>query len=269
VPSTLATVTGSLEGRTVLITGVSRRAGIGAAVAARLAADGAALFLTGWAPHDVEQSLGGSGDAGPAIAAEVRSKGGQAQYLPFDLADASAPAAVVAAAVAAFGQVDGLVLNHARSSRQSLLSVTAAELDHSFAVNARSGLLLARHFVEQRRRETGGRIVVLTSGQYQGALIGELPYGASKAVLQQFTRSLAVELAPRHITVNCVNPGPTDTGWATGDLYRKVKESVPAGRWGRPDDAARLIEWLISDEAEWVTGQTIAADGGWSARGAG
>jgi 3-oxoacyl-[acyl-carrier protein] reductase len=95
----------------------------------------------------------------------------------------------------------------------------------------------------------------------------ELPYVASKAVLQQLTASLAVELAPRRITVNCVDPGPNDTGYATGELHRRVEQAIPAGRWGRPEDAARLVAWLLSDESEWVTGQTIASDGGWSARG--
>jgi 3-oxoacyl-[acyl-carrier protein] reductase len=110
--------------------------------------------------------------------------------------------------------------------------------------------------------------VLFTSGQYHGAMPAELPYIASKAVLQQLTASLAVTLAARAITVNCVNPGPNDTGYATGEPYRRVVEAMPGGRWGRPDDAARLVAWLCSDEAGWITGQTIASDGGWSARGA-
>ena len=109
--------------------------------------------------------------------------------------------------------------------------------------------------------------MLFTSGQYNEAMPEELPYIASKAVLQQLTASLAVTLAPRGITVNCVGPRPNDTGCATGELRRQVEEAMPAGRWGRPDDAARLVAWLCSDEADWVTGQTIASDGGWSARG--
>jgi 3-oxoacyl-[acyl-carrier protein] reductase len=96
----------------------------------------------------------------------------------------------------------------------------------------------------------------------------ELPYIASKAVIQQLTATLAVELGPHGITINCVNPGPNDTGYATGEERRRVEEAMPMGRWGRPEDAARLVAWLCSDDAEWVTGQTIASDGGWSARGA-
>jgi 3-oxoacyl-[acyl-carrier protein] reductase len=109
--------------------------------------------------------------------------------------------------------------------------------------------------------------VLFTSGQYHGAMPEELPYIASKAAVQQLTASLAVELAPRGITVNCVNPGPNDTGYATGEQRRRVEQAMPSGRWGRPDDVAKLVAWLCTDDADWITGQTIASDGGWSARG--
>lgn len=256
------------HGRAAVITGVSRSGGIGAAIAKRLAADGARLFLTGWSPHDAGQPWGEDPDGGERISAELRRAGARVEYLSADLVDPAAPRQVISAARAALGPVDVLVANHARSSRQSLDEVTAAELDLSFAVNARATLLLARHFVEQHNRARGGRIVLFTSGQYHGAMPEELPYIASKAVLQQLTASLAVALAPRAITVNCVNPGPNDTGYATQEVRSRVAQAVPGGRWGQPDDAARLVAWLCSDEAEWVNGQTIASDGGWSARGA-
>lgn len=255
--------------RTAIITGVSRGDGIGAAVARRLAAGGAALFMTGWPAHDAEQQWGEDPGGGQRLADVLRRDGARAQYVSEDFADPEAPERVVAAARAALGPVDVLVANHARSARQSLTTITAAELDLSYAVNARATLLLARHLVEQHDSSPGGRIVFFTSGQYHAAMPAELPYIASKAVAQQVTSSLAVELAPRRITVNCVDPGPTDTGYAEAELRRRVAEAMPAGRWGRPEDAARLVAWLVSDDAEWVTGQTIASDGGWSARGSG
>jgi len=257
----------ALEGRTAIITGVSRGRGIGAAVSAQLAASGAALFLTGWPPHDAHQPWGEDLDGGEGVADALRRAGARAEYTSVDLADPEAPQQVVTAATAAFGHVDVLVANHARSARQSLATLTSAELDLSFAVNARATLLLARHFVEQHDGSPGGRIVFVTSGQYHGAMPDELPYIAAKAVVQQLTASLAVDLAPRRMTVNCVNPGPNDTGYAAGELHRRVEAAMPAGRWGRPEDAARMVSWLVSDEADWVTGQTIASDGGWSARG--
>ena len=94
----------------------------------------------------------------------------------------------------------------------------------------------------------------------------ELPYIASKAALHELTVSVAAGLSARAITVNCINPGPTDTGYTDEETRRTVAARHPQGRWSEPDDAARLIAWLCSDEARWVTGQTIVSDGGaWSA----
>jgi NAD(P)-dependent dehydrogenase (short-subunit alcohol dehydrogenase family) len=98
-----------------------------------------------------------------------------------------------------------------------------------------------------------------------GAMPAELPYIASKAALHELTASLAVHLAPRGITVNCVNPGPNDTGYADEHGRATVIAKNPGGRWSTPTDTARLVSWLLSDEADWITGQTIASDGGWSA----
>jgi 3-oxoacyl-[acyl-carrier protein] reductase len=257
-----------LSGRKAVVTGVSRAGGIGATIARQLAAEGFELFLTGWSPHDASQPWGEDPGGGERIRDELRGAGARVEFSAVDFAEREAPERLMAAARAALGGVDVLVANHARSSRQSLGELTAAELDLSFAVNARATLLLVRHFVEQHSPTAAGRIVLFTSGQYHGAMPDELPYIASKAVLQQLTTSLAVDLAARSITVNCVNPGPNDTGYATGQQHRRVEDAMPAGRWGHPSDTARLVSWLCSDEADWITGQTIASDGGWSARGA-
>lgn len=102
----------------------------------------------------------------------------------------------------------------------------------------------------------------MTSGQHRGAMPGELAYVASKAALHSLTGSLSTALIGRGITVNTVNPGATDTGYATGELYAAVKAASPQGRWGEPDDAARLIAWLATDDAQWVTGTVIDSTGG-------
>ena len=94
----------------------------------------------------------------------------------------------------------------------------------------------------------------------------ELPYISTKAALHELTRSLAIELIPRGITVNCVDPGPNDTGYADDALRAAVIASHPGGRWSTPTDTAALVSWLLSDGAAWVTGQSIASDGGWSSR---
>lgn len=248
-----------------LVTGISRRAGIGAAITDKFAADGFDLFLTGWAAHDSEQPWGEDPDGIASICATAESRGARVEYAAADLADPAAPGQLVADAVHTFGRLDALIANHARSSQQSILTVTADELDLTFAINARATLLMVRAYVEHYSGDAG-RIVVFTSGQYHGAMPDELPYIASKAVLQQLTRSLAVDLAGRGITVNCIDPGPNDTGYADDELHQQVARANPGGRWGTPIDAARLVSWLVSPDSAWVTGQTIASDGGWSAR---
>jgi len=255
-----------LDGRVALVTGASRRVAIGAAIARRLVTDGAAVVLHSWSPHDAEQPWGADPGGAEALVEELRSAGGRVTPAAADLADPDAPARLVEVARESFGQLDVVVANHARSSAQSLEQLTAAELDLTYAVNTRATLLLAQAFAAQHDGRTGGRLVLFTSGQYHGAMPDELPYVASKAALHQLTRSLAVHLMPRGITVNCVDPGPNDTGYADAALRAQVAAANPGGRWSAPEDTARLVAWLVGDEAGWVTGQVVASDGGWSAR---
>ena len=257
----------SMEGRAVLVTGASRRRAIGAAVARRLSSAGAAVLVHSWEQHDAEQPWGADVGGAEALVEELRAAGGRAEHVSADLADPDSPAELVQAARRAFGHLDVLVANHARSSAQALEDLTAAELDLSHAVNTRASLLLTQAFAAQHDGRPGGRVVLFTSGQYHGAMPGELPYIASKGALHQLTPSLAVHLMPRGITVNCVDPGPNDTGYADDAARAAVSRRSPGGRWSTPQDTARLVAWLVGDEADWVTGQTIASDGGWSAVG--
>jgi 3-oxoacyl-[acyl-carrier protein] reductase len=233
----------------------------------RIVADGAAVLVHSWVPHDVEQSWGADLDGPQALVNELRQAGGRVEYVSADLADRDAPAALIAAAQDSLGHVDAVVANHARSSAQSLEALTADELDRSYAVNTRATLLLVKAFAAQHDdSRPGGRVLLFTSGQYHGAMPAELPYIASKAAVHELTRSLAVHLMPRGITVNCINPGPNDTGYADDDTRTTVAAQNPGRRWSTPQDTAHLVAWLLGDEADWITGQTIASDGGWSAR---
>ena len=154
------------------------------------------------------------------------------------------------------------VLNHAYRA-PALEALSAGEIDRHLFVNVRASLLLAKEFAARHDGRSGGRLVLLSSGQGRSPMPGELAYAASKGALEALVPSLAAHLAHRGITVNAVNPGPTDTGWATPEVYREVLERAPQGRWGHPDDAARVIAWLATDDARWVTGQIIHSTGGW------
>jgi 3-oxoacyl-[acyl-carrier protein] reductase len=250
-----------LGGRVALVTGVSRRIGIGMAVARRLAGLGADLLVTSWTAHDQEQPWGADPGGIDAVLAELRS-GGRVEHLEADFLDPEAPGRVVAAAAEAFGRLDILVCNHARSSEGDLARVTAAELDASFAVNTRAVLLLVQAFAARHDGRPGGRVVLFTSGQQLGPMPDELAYATSKGALVAVTATLADTLADRGITVNTVNPGPTDTGYADEADLERVARRFPAGRWGTPDDAARLVAWLCTDEAAWITGQVVNSEGG-------
>ena len=253
-----------LSGRVALVTGVSRRTGIGPAIVRRLLSDGALVLATGWAPHDAAQPWGADAGGTLALLEALGGSKGSLHHVEADLADPAVPAALVQLAVEQFGGIDIVVANHARSGVQSLADLTVEELDACWAVNARASVLMAKALMEQRSgTRGGGRLVLFTSGQHLGAMPAELPYVLSKGAIHQMTASLSDALIDHGITVNCVNPGPVDTGYLFGDDHAAVARSFPAGRWGEPDDAARLVAFLVSDDARWITGQVINSEGGW------
>lgn len=249
----------SLDGRVALVTGVSRRAGIGFAIARRLLRLGADVFVQSWTPHDVVQPWGADPAGLEVVIAELSASGGHVKHAEADFADPDAPAAVVAAAHAAFGHVDILVVNHARSGSGTLEDLTAGEIDAYLHENVRASLLLVKEFAAQHDGRPGGRVVLLTSGQHLGPMKREVAYAVSKGALHQATLTLSDALIDRGITVNTVNPGPTETGWIGEVDPARV---MPLGRWGDPDDAARLITWLCTDDAQWITGEVIDSEGG-------
>jgi 3-oxoacyl-[acyl-carrier protein] reductase len=251
-----------LRGRVALVTGVSRRAGIGYAVARRLAALGASLFLHHYAPHDRDQPWGDDPGGAEAVVAGVRSALAAADasvgHMELDLALPEAPVQLIDAAAEAPGHLDILVCNHARSGDSPLGTLDAALLDAHWAVNTRSTILLTQAFAARHDGRPGGRVIFMTSGQDLGPMTGEVAYAASKGALASITKTLA----DQQITLNAVNPGPVDTGYAPPEAYEAVRRHFPQHRWGVPDDPARLIAWLVTDEASWITGQVINSEGG-------
>jgi 3-oxoacyl-[acyl-carrier protein] reductase len=255
-----------LRGRVALVTGVSRRAGIGYAVARRLAALGASLFLHHYAPHDREQPWGDDPGGTEAVIAGVRSalavEGASVSDMELDLARPEAPSQLIDAAADAGGHLDILVCNHARSGYGALGTLDAALLDATWAVNTRATILLTQAFAARHDGRPGGRVIFMTSGQDLGPMTGEVAYAASKGALASIVKTMADQLADQEITLNAVNPGPVDTGYATPEAYEAVRRQSPQHRWGVPDDPARLIAWLVTDEAVWITGQVINSEGG-------
>jgi 3-oxoacyl-[acyl-carrier protein] reductase len=204
--------------------------------------------------------LHGWGDSVAGVAAALRDErpGVAVDTVEADFADPDAPERVVAAC----GELDILVANHADSPRGGLGELEAADIDRALAVNVRATLLLVQAFCARHDGREGGRVILMTSGQHRGPMPGELAYIAGKGALHQLTRTLAAALADKRITVNCVDPGATDTGWADAETYAAVLAEAPFGRWGEPDDAARLIAFLCSPAGSWVTGQVITSSGG-------
>jgi 3-oxoacyl-[acyl-carrier protein] reductase len=157
-----------------------------------------------------------------------------------------------------------LVNNAAHSTSDGYMNLDAKTLDDHYAVNMRATFLLSVEFARRFRQSStrAGRIINLTSGQALGPMPGELAYAATKGAIAAFTLSLSAELAPLGITVNAVNPGPTDTGWMNEEVRHWILPKFPLGRIGMPEDAARLVAFLASEEAEWITGQVLNSEGG-------
>jgi len=249
--------------RVAIVTGVSRRAGIGFAVARDLLASGMAVLIQSWTAHDAGHQWGADPAGMSGVVDALRRSGGNLEHMEADFALPNAAGEVVDRAVQLFGHVDVLVVNHARSSRQALQDVTSEELDLCWAVNARASVLLTQAYAAQHNdRRQGGRVILFTSGQHLAPMAQEIPYAISKGAIHQATLTLSDALVDRGITVNAVNPGPTDTGWADPELLDRVQDGLPAGRWGSPDDVARLVSWLASGESGWITGQVLNSEGG-------
>lgn len=251
-----------LHNRIAIVTGASRRIGIGAAVCRALAADGADIFFTHWSAFDRTLPCGADENGPTRLQSELQGMGVRCESLEIDLSRVDAPKRILDEVEMRLGSPSILVNNAAYSTRDGYEVLDAATLDAHYAVNMRGTFLLTVEFARRFSGKSGGRIINLTSGQSIAPMPGELAYVATKGAIEAFTVSLSSELASRGITVNAVDPGATDTGWMTEEVRQELLPWFPQGRIGQPEDAARLIAFLASEEATWITGQVMHSRGG-------
>jgi 3-oxoacyl-[acyl-carrier protein] reductase len=243
----------TLKGKIALVTGGSR--GIGAAIVRRLSADGANVAFT----------YANSPDRAQALEAEVDAAGGRALAIRADSADPAAVERGVAEAIQAFGRIDILVNNAGILVHKALDETTLDDFERIMAVNVREQFVAIQ--AVQRQMGEGGRIVNIGSMAADRAGGPDLSlYAMSKGAVAALTRGLARDLGPRGITVNNVQPGPTETEIVSDEAVRAMlRGMIPVGRMGQDSEIAGLVAWLAGPESAYVNGASLTIDGGFVA----
>ncbi|MBR5596710.1 MAG: SDR family oxidoreductase [Lachnospiraceae bacterium] len=262
-----------LQDKVVIVTGANNPWGIGATTALAFAREGAKVALIYkkvFRPFDESKTDKNGVDryyaanAGNADVVEKRLKEINAEYLILesDISQEEAVKEIYATVMDQFGRVDILVNNAATDDENgfdTIEKITQQVIDDTFGVNVRGSILMTREFVNYRGDY--GRIINLSTDAAQ-VFAGQITYGASKATLEALTRSIALEVGKYGITVNCVAPGPTQTGWIDEDLEEAVLPLIPMGKLIQPEDIAFTILFLASEQAKMLTGQVIKVSGG-------
>src|SRR6059036_4217912 len=243
-----------LEGKIALITGGSR--GIGAAIAKRLATDGAKVAIT----------YTKGADAAASVVNEIERDGGKAIAIQADATDAGAVEAAVEKTVSAFGRLDVLVNNAGTAIPKTFEETTLEELDRLIDVNVRGTLVATQAALKHMKN--GGRIIMIGSSVGERVMVpGLVPYSATKGAVKMFTQGLSREVGSRGITVNNIQPGPIDTDLnpAAGDWAVPQKANTALGRYGHVDEVAALVAFVAGPEASYITGANLTVDGGTNA----
>ncbi|HEY9067700.1 MAG TPA: glucose 1-dehydrogenase [Burkholderiaceae bacterium] len=244
-----------LTGKVAIVTGASK--GIGAGIAKAYAAQGAAVVV----------NYASGRDGAERVVAEITAAGGKAIAVRGDVAKADDVRRLFAAAKEAYGALDVLVNNAGVFQFDALEAVTEDEFHREFNINV-LGLLLATQEALKHFRAEGGSVINISSVVSTDPVPNSVVYSATKGAVDTITRALAKELGPRKIRVNAIAPGGVETegvhrmGIIGTDFQKQMIEQTPLGRFGQPDDIARVALFLASDDAAWVTGERIAASGG-------
>ena len=240
-----------LSGRIALVTGASR--GIGKAIAAKLAAQGAHVIAAA------------RGENAKPVVDEIVAAGGKAESAALDITEPGACEAAVAGALGRHGRIDILVNNAGITKDQLLLRMKRDDWDAVLATNLTANFVLTQAVLKPMLKQRGGRIVSISSVVGQAGNAGQANYAASKAGIIGFSKAVALEVASRGITVNVVAPGLIDTDMTraiTNSAHEEWASRIPLKRLGSPEDIAAAVCFLASDEASYITGQVLAVNGG-------
>ena len=245
-----------------IVTGVSRLKGIGYAICTELAQRNFDIFFTDWTNYDNQMPWKVGLDEPTLIQNEIVALGVNCEKLELDLSSENAAELLLNEAEKKLGKASVLVNNATYSTLTTIDDFSAIELDKHYEINLKATTLLTIAFIRRFNLKEGGRIINLTSGQSLGEMSDEIAYAITKGAIETLTKTISQKIAAKGITINAVNPGPTDTGWMDEDLTALILQKTPMGRIGTPKDASRLIAFLASDEAQWITGQIIHSEGG-------
>jgi len=254
-----------LDGKKILITGASRPLSIGAALARRFAKAGAAVAIHGFSEYDL--TVGNIKSSSPngteLLAKQYQDMGLNVSLVtPSDFGKYGTAAKVVEEAAEKLNGLDGMVITHCYGTYCEIGQWTEKDIDTHLSVNVRAAMMMIQAFAGLADAAKENAITTFSSGQYKHVETDLMAYSVSKDAIICLTRGAAQLLADKNIRVNCIDPGPNDTGWCSGETYEAVAKSFPSGRWGTPDDTADLALFLHSGYGKWITGQIIASHGG-------
>jgi len=251
-----------MKDRIALVTGTSRLKGIGNAICCELAKKGFDIFFTYWTNYDKKMHWGIDETEPAKIEETLKRFGVRCEKLELDLSVENSTEILFNEVVNRLGDPLVLVNNATYSTQTTIDNLTSKELDKHYKVNLKATTLLTTEFIKRFKFENHGRIINLTSGQSLGQMPNEIAYAITKGAVETLTFTLSNEIAAKGITINAVNPGPNNTGWINENLKQELLTQFPMKRIGQPTDTANLVGFLVSEEAEWITGQIINSEGG-------